>query len=155
MVLGVVPRRAQINASVLAGTHLRLPFRAGTALGGLTGRRVVVRRLCESQWTAEEDAHKNPPRYQGSAQGHKSILNSLDASWTKTKKATLQSRMAFGEVLRGGGKFNYMDGAPPAAAGDAPAMVLVIRRTSTRRLAARPSRVLFGSAGLSLPNPIT
>jgi hypothetical protein len=33
--------------------------------------------------------------------------------------------------------------------------VLVIRRTSTRRLSARPSRVLFDSTGLSLPRPIT
>ena len=33
--------------------------------------------------------------------------------------------------------------------------VFVIRRTSTRRLSARPSRVLFDSTGLSLPRPIT
>ncbi len=33
--------------------------------------------------------------------------------------------------------------------------VLVIRRTSTRRLSARPEEVLFDSTGLSLPSPIT
>ena len=33
--------------------------------------------------------------------------------------------------------------------------VLVIRRTSTRRLSARPAAVLFVSSGLSLPSPIT
>src|SRR5580658_946025 len=33
--------------------------------------------------------------------------------------------------------------------------VLVIRRTSTRRLSARPAAVLFVSTGLSLPRPIT
>ena len=36
----------------------------------------------------------------------------------------------------------------------APAAVLVIKRTSTRRFLARPSAVLFDSTGLYLPNPI-
>src|SRR5580700_8919582 len=41
-----------------------------------------------------------------------------------------------------------------ACAGVAPSPVLVIRRISTRRFLARPSRVLLLSTGLSLPNPI-
>ena len=40
-------------------------------------------------------------------------------------------------------------------AGAPSAVVFVIRRTSTRRFLARPSAVLFVSAGLSLPRPIT
>src|SRR5437764_250415 len=43
-----------------------------------------------------------------------------------------------------------------AAVGCVPSpTVLVIRRTSTRRLSARPLEVLFDSTGLSLPRPIT
>src|SRR5580692_1663036 len=50
----------------------------------------------------------------------------------------------------------YMDdGVAVAAAGVLLSTVLVIRRTSTRRLSARPLEVLFDSTGLSLPSPIT
>jgi hypothetical protein len=55
----------------------------------------------------------------------------------------------------------YMDDglpwpAPGAEAGCALSpTVFVIRRTSTRRLSARPVDVLFDSTGLSLPSPIT
>jgi hypothetical protein len=41
-----------------------------------------------------------------------------------------------------------------AFAGVVPSPVLVIRRISTRRFLARPSRVLLVSTGLSLPSPI-
>src|SRR2546422_7191639 len=62
-----------------------------------------------------------------------------------------------GEVLRGGGKL-YMDGGADgfagACAGLCSPVVLVIKRTSTRRFLARPSDVLFDSTGLSLPKPI-
>ena len=67
-----------------------------------------------------------------------------------------------GEVLRGEGKsFTYIDDGLfcPVVAGVVgwvvSPTVLVMRRTSTRRLSARPSLVLFVSSGLSLPNPIT
>ena len=62
-----------------------------------------------------------------------------------------------GEVLRGGGKILYIEGGAGFALGccGAAPVVFVIRRTFTRRLAARPSRVLFSSTGLSLPSPIT
>src|SRR5271168_3962837 len=40
-------------------------------------------------------------------------------------------------------------------AGALPSTEFVIRRTSTRRLSARPLAVLFDSTGLSLPRPIT
>jgi len=46
----------------------------------------------------------------------------------------------------------YIDDGLPVAV---PLTVLVIRRTSTRRLSARPVAVLFDSTGLSLPRPIT
>src|SRR5579859_276421 len=54
--------------------------------------------------------------------------------------------------------FYIEDGLLPVVGVDAgalPPVVLVIRRTSTRRLSARPAEVLFGSTGLSLPSPIT
>src|SRR5579872_625101 len=67
-----------------------------------------------------------------------------------------------GEVLRKGGKFfarHYIDGLFwPVVAGGAWVslpVVFVIRRTSTRRLSARPVEVLLDSTGLSLPRPIT
>src|SRR5579872_1835612 len=54
---------------------------------------------------------------------------------------------------------NYIDGLfCPVVVGAAwlpPPTVLVITRTSTRRLSARPEDVLFVSTGLSLPRPIT
>jgi len=50
---------------------------------------------------------------------------------------------------------NHIDGGAELAAGCCwPSVVFVIRRMSTRRLAARPSRVLLSSTGLSLPKPI-
>src|ERR1700690_1833200 len=55
------------------------------------------------------------------------------------------------------GKLVYRDGpdgAFVAAAGVADAVVLVIRRTSTRRFLARPSLVLFDSTGLSFARPV-
>jgi hypothetical protein len=59
------------------------------------------------------------------------------------------------------GKFDYMLGgvcvlalgAGCAGVALSP-VVLVIKRTSTRRFLARPSEVLFDSTGLSLPRPI-
>jgi hypothetical protein len=76
----------------------------------------------------------------------------------KKGRSTVMERPV-GEVLRGGGKLFYIEGGAPvppvgAAGGGAAPVVLVMSRMSTRRLAARPSRVLFGSAGLSLPNPM-
>jgi hypothetical protein len=52
---------------------------------------------------------------------------------------------------------SYMLGlfVPVVEAGWLPPTVLVIKRTSTRRLSARPLEVLFDSTGLSLPRPIT
>jgi hypothetical protein len=52
---------------------------------------------------------------------------------------------------------SYMLGllVPVVGAGWLPPTVLVIKRTSTRRLSARPLEVLFDSTGLSLPRPIT
>src|SRR5205814_10207442 len=64
-----------------------------------------------------------------------------------------------GEVLRGGGKTVYIDGgavglaALGCCAGAVASPVLVIKRTSTRRFLARPSRVLLLSTGLSFPSP--
>ncbi len=50
---------------------------------------------------------------------------------------------------------DHIDGGAELAAGCCwPSAVFVIRRMSTRRLAARPSRVLLSSTGLSLPKPI-
>src|SRR5207248_10193894 len=52
---------------------------------------------------------------------------------------------------------SYIEGGAglPLALGccGAAPVVFVIRRTLTRRFAARPSRVLFSSTGLSLPSP--
>ena len=47
----------------------------------------------------------------------------------------------------------YIDDGLPVAG--VPLTVLVMRRTSTRRLSARPLAVLFDSTGLSFPRPIT
>src|SRR5208282_496184 len=74
----------------------------------------------------------------------------------------------FDIVLRGRGlthTYTYKDGGVAFAVGVGvvlgacagvvvPAPVLVIRRISTRRFLARPSRVLLVSTGLSLPSPI-
>ncbi len=56
--------------------------------------------------------------------------------------------------IEGGAGFAVALGAAAGACGFSPA-VFVMRRTLTRRFAARPSRVLLSSTGLSLPNPIT
>jgi hypothetical protein len=68
----------------------------------------------------------------------------------------------FGEVLQGRRKKSsyYIDDglfcpAVVGVVGVVSPTVLVIKRTSTRRLSARPSLVLFDSTGLSLPSPIT
>jgi hypothetical protein len=62
-----------------------------------------------------------------------------------------------GEVPSGEeGKTCYIDGLLPAVGVEVlPPTVLVMRRTSTRRLSARPALVLLSSTGLSLPSPIT
>src|SRR5262249_15296223 len=91
----------------------------------------------------------------------------------RKKKPLCINRAAFGEVLRGGGKEHLSRGSPgrarehktyidggaepvgePVAGWPCPSAVLVMSRISTRRFAARPSRVLLSSAGLSLPRPI-
>ena len=51
---------------------------------------------------------------------------------------------------------DFVDGLLPVVGVDGvPPTVFVIRRTSTRRLSARPAAVLLESTGLSLPRPIT
>src|SRR5438876_2170563 len=83
-------------------------------------------------------------------------LAAIDSGAKKKGRPTFMERPV-GEVLRGGGKILYIEGGAGFAlgcCGVAP-VVFVIRRTFTRRLAARPSRVLFSSTGLSLPSPIT
>jgi len=95
--------------------------------------------------------------------------------WAYQKKQAAQGEASsglVGEVLRGGGLnlfsssrwhyavFDYMDDGfvvwpVVGAAGVVSPTVLVMRRTSTRRLSARPEAVLFDSTGLSLPRPIT
>src|SRR5437763_3449745 len=73
----------------------------------------------------------------------------------KTKKAV--PRLWNGLLAKSSGeegKLVYIDGgAGLALCCCVPPAVFVINRTFTRRFAARPSRVLFSSTGLSLPNP--
>jgi hypothetical protein len=95
---------------------------------------------------------------------------SLQSGEGTSKKGRTVSSAAFGEVLRGGGKILgsaalrlslrncYIDGGADPVADPFvvpwPSIVFVISLMLTRRLAARPSRVLFSSTGLSFPRPI-
>src|SRR3954463_15390904 len=115
-------------------------------LGALSHR---VARLC-GLLKAEEQDSDQPHRVH-------SICDATPDRYDKLKAGCQVYPDQPACVLPGGGEDrenDYCCGALAVCAAFSSAM-FVIRRTSTRRFSARPLAVLFGSAGLSSPSPMT